>query len=95
MYIQLLVFVKLAATCCRHGWDGTAARFDKYQKLCVQSELLMMGGGSTRNMESVIEINKLRKVTCCWLYTQSHKNPSPEFLFKSRTGSDVEVQLPS
>jgi hypothetical protein len=42
----------LAATCCDHGWDVTqqvAARFDKYQKLYVQSEVLMMGGGSTQN----------------------------------------------
>jgi hypothetical protein len=35
----------LAATCCYHGWDGNA-RFDKYQKLYVQFELLMMGGGT-------------------------------------------------
>jgi hypothetical protein len=27
----------------------------------------MMGESSTRNMYSVIEINKLRKVTSCWL----------------------------
>jgi hypothetical protein len=27
-----------------------AARFDKYQKLYVQPEFLIMGGGSTRNM---------------------------------------------
>jgi hypothetical protein len=50
-----------AATFCDHGWDRNAvpsqpwsqqvaARFDKYQKLYVQSELLMMGEGSTRNM---------------------------------------------
>jgi hypothetical protein len=69
----------LAAACCDHGWDGTpfpsqpssqqvAARFDKHQKLHLQSELLMMGGGSTRNMYSVIEINKLRRVTSFWLY---------------------------
>jgi hypothetical protein len=57
----------LAATCCDHGWDG---RFDKYQKLYVQSELPMMGGASTRNMYSIIEINKLRKVTSCWWYTR-------------------------
>jgi hypothetical protein len=62
------------------AWDETAvssqprsqqvaARFDKYQKLYVQSERLTMGGGSTRNMDSVIEINKLRKVTSCWWYS--------------------------
>jgi hypothetical protein len=28
----------------------------------------MMGGGSTRNMYSVIEITKLRKLTSGWLY---------------------------
>jgi hypothetical protein len=72
----------LLATCCDHGWDGTAApsqplsqqvaaRFDKYQELYVQFELLMMGGGSTQNMQSVIEINKLRKVTSCWLYLRN------------------------
>jgi hypothetical protein len=49
---------KLAATCCCHSWDGTTSssiptmtaskqgRFDKYQKLYVQFELLMMGGGT-------------------------------------------------
>jgi hypothetical protein len=42
-----------------------AARFDKYQKLYVQCELLMMGGSSTRNTYSVIEINKQRKVAIC------------------------------
>jgi hypothetical protein len=69
---RLWYLLNLAATCCDHGWDGTpAARFDKYQKLCVQSELLMMGEGSTRNMQSVIEINKLRKVTSCWLYLRN------------------------
>jgi hypothetical protein len=47
----------LVAMCCDHGWDGT----DKTQKLYIQ--LLMMGGGSTRNIYSVIEINKLRKMT--------------------------------
>jgi hypothetical protein len=50
LYIQLLVLSNLAANCCYHGWDGTAflsaARFDKYQKLYVQFELLMMGGGT-------------------------------------------------
>jgi hypothetical protein len=48
-----------AATCCDHGWDGTGNQFhpnhdrksfDKYQKLYVQSKLLMMGGGSIPNM---------------------------------------------
>jgi hypothetical protein len=28
----------------------------------------MMGGGSTRNMYSVIEMTKLRRMTSCWLY---------------------------
>jgi hypothetical protein len=40
----------LAAACCYHGWDGiavlVAAKFDKYQKLYVHFELLMMGGGT-------------------------------------------------
>jgi hypothetical protein len=44
-----------AATFCYHGWVGT---LDKYQKPYVQSELLMRGGVSTRNMYSVIEIVK-------------------------------------
>jgi hypothetical protein len=35
------------------------------------AELLMMGGGSTRDMYSIIEINKLRKVTSCWLYIRN------------------------
>jgi hypothetical protein len=61
--------LNLAATCCSSIPTIIAtARFDKYQKLYVQSELLMMRGGSTRNMYSVIEINKLRKVTSFWLY---------------------------
>jgi hypothetical protein len=46
--------------------------FDKYQKLYVQSELLLMVRGSTRNIWNVIEISKLRKATSCWLYTQTH-----------------------
>jgi hypothetical protein len=46
----------------------------KYQKLYVQSELLMMGGGCTRNMYSFIEINKLRKVTSFWLYLRNIHN---------------------
>jgi hypothetical protein len=71
LYIQLLVFVK---PCCYLWWSWSlqvAASFDKYQKLYVQSELLMMGGVSTRNMYSIIEINKLRKVTSCWLYLRN------------------------
>jgi hypothetical protein len=61
LFIQLLVFVKPCCYLLRSwlAWNAVpsqpwlqqvAARFDKYQKLYVQSELLMMGGGSTRNM---------------------------------------------
>jgi hypothetical protein len=53
-----------AATCCDHGWDGIGlsallrvhtlttghSHSDKYQKLYIQYELLMMGGRSTQNM---------------------------------------------
>jgi hypothetical protein len=62
----------LSATCrdfrvpFQPWWQQVAARFGKYEKLYVQSELLMMGGGSTRNMWSDIELNKLRKVISCW-----------------------------
>jgi hypothetical protein len=34
----------IAATCCDHGWDRTE-----------ESQVLVMGGVSTRNMRSVVE----------------------------------------
>jgi hypothetical protein len=32
---------------------------------------LTMGGGSNQNMHRVIEINKMRKMTSCWLYLRN------------------------
>jgi hypothetical protein len=50
--------LNLPANCCDHGTkfhpnhdrNSNSKVFNKYQKLYAQSELLMMGGGSTRNM---------------------------------------------
>jgi hypothetical protein len=50
-----------------HTASGICQIFDKYQKLYVQSELLMMSWGYNLNIYSVIEINNLRKVTSCWM----------------------------
>jgi hypothetical protein len=51
LYIQLLVFVKPCCYRLRSWSQQAAARFDKYQKLYVQSELLVTGGGSTQNVQ--------------------------------------------
>jgi hypothetical protein len=59
-----MVGIELLAVPSQTRSQHVAARFDKYQKLYVQSELLMMGGGSARNMYSVIEINQLRETSC-------------------------------
>jgi hypothetical protein len=53
---------------------GLSMNKGQNQKQYVQSKLLMMGGGSTRNRYSIIEINKLRKVTSCGLYLRNISN---------------------
>jgi hypothetical protein len=71
----------LAAICCDHSWNGTGMEpdgdYNRQQQGLTNTRTVrtvrapVMGGGSTRNMYSVTEINKLRKVTSCWLYLRN------------------------
>ena len=62
-------------------------RCDKYQILQIQLyALLMMGGGTTRNMQSSFQTNKLCKGASCWIYLD-------DWLTVHRSITLVDLQL--